>query len=150
MIAKRRTEPIVLRYGRQVGIVDAQERHTGIRHRVVDNLPEETRHRQLIPVVQVDVHHVAVNVFQLGHAVGARVHNHVQLSANGQLPDSVLQVEPVLAVEGLPLGRHVDEMIAGVHPAVEEKVRVGRQMPTSQKEAAVEVLHIFVRQILRE
>ena len=40
----------------------------------------------------------------------------------------------------LPLRSHVDEMKRRVHPAVEDKVRVGGQVATGKKQPGVKVL----------
>lgn len=52
-------------------------------------------HWQPVLVIEVDVHHVPVNVLQLTHLVGPGVHHQVQRPLHSKVTDTDLKVHPV-------------------------------------------------------
>ena len=52
-------------------------------------------------------------------------------------------------IERLPLWGDIDEVVGCAHPAVEDEVGVGTEVAAGKEEAAVKVLHVLVRQLVR-
>ena len=64
--------------------------------------------------MQLYLHLVAVDVIQLTDAMSAGVDRDVILVALNVVPQAILMLVPVAAVEALPLGSHIDEVESGV------------------------------------
>lgn len=62
-------------------------------------------HWEHVAVVEEDVDKLVVYVQQLCDPVGPGVHDHVDGPVDHKVPDAVLKVHPVLAVETLERGR---------------------------------------------
>ena len=76
------------------------------------------------------------------------VDHNIHLSLHHEVPHASLEVHPVAPVESLPLRRDVDEVVGGVHPAVEDKVSVGSHVTSGQVDVRIKVLNILVSQVL--
>ncbi len=59
--------------------------------------------------IKVDLHLDSVDIIQLHNTAGPGVDHQIALLIDGQVPDFVLDADPVVAIECLPLWGHVDE-----------------------------------------
>ena len=100
-----------------VGVVHSNDSNSGILFRVHNDFPVKLGNRELfgtILSVQIDVHIAAIDILEPADSVCAGVDDGVKVVCLDKVPCIVLNVEPVVAVEGLPLRSGIVKVIGGI------------------------------------